>query len=174
MRKLIAVLALLAATLWSAPPANATTYGWRWNQVVGVYDGTSAGNTFNIPQSVSQWGSISAGLQMRMVSDPTQANIVVREVDTMTNCSASAIGCATGPSVAGGVAYGVCNVDLARYIDHQGYAVEVALHELGHCVGLDHSPDGVRSVMRVYGTTTTSYFTKPQPYDRRDIRTLYR
>lgn len=165
-RTILALLAALGLVVAAAQPANAVTYGWKWGEVVDVYDGTTGGN-WKISQAIREWDKTS-GIVIRRVYDPAAANIIVSEVPALGWAGLAYVNELT---ITNGVASGLCRVELNADHRNLGVAEETALHEMGHCLGLAHT-DVRQSVMTAYGSRT-DYFTRPTSYDRADMQAIY-
>lgn len=161
---------IVTTTARTTDRAAPSVYGWHWAEPVDVYDDTPQPNNYKIAEAVREWGSISGGLTVRMTTNKADANIIVSQVaDTCGN------GCALLDNLtynSDGSVSGLCPVELEQFYAEWPVAEEFGVHEIGHCLGLSHAPDGTRSVM----TATVSqydFFTRPQAYDKRDIKYIY-
>lgn len=161
------IVALMASIMFMAVPqtAGATAFGWKWNKVVHVFDGTtSSPNNWKISEAAREW-DVKSGVVIRMTTNQAEAEIVVTEVNT--TCG---VGCAYYPPTSNRVAYGQCRIELTRLFANYKMAEYIALHEMGHCLGLAHAPIGERSVM-LAGTKIQFYI--PTSYDYKDMKRLY-
>ena len=171
MRRALATLTAAAAlVVIPATTAHAATSGAKWAQpAVYVYDATSAGSLYAVAEAASEWSK--SGINLVMTSDPTQADITVRE-----EYVCGSLTCYAGYFTASGS--GGVITDCQISVD-PGIATEPklaqhsALHEMGHCIGLDHNPVDVnRSVMNASVNWDTAVM-RPSAYDIRQAKTIY-
>lgn len=169
-RTILALLAALGLMLAIAQPVDAATRGARWQQpVVYVYDATSAGSLYAVAEAASEWSA--SGVNLAMTTDPTAAHITVRE-----EYVCGSLQCYAGhftSTESGGVITG-CRISVDPGLsDEPKLGQHAALHEMGHCLGLDHNAKTVRrSVMNVSVNWDTAV-TRPSSYDIREARSLY-
>lgn len=146
-------------------------FGWKWNEPVDVYSAVSGGN-WKVAEAVAEW-DIKSGAIVRMTTDINSANIVIQE-GTASDCqttSPTVAGCAYLPARNGGVASGKTNVYLMSAYRSFPAAEHIAIHELGHTLGLNHTSFS-KSVMRT-SVSNSNYFKTPQVYDYKDMKALY-
>ena len=168
-----AFAAALAALLLVAvaAPAEAAPYGWRWDQVVEVFDATTD-PAWRVAEAVAEWDAGRDGLTIVMTTDLASAEIVVREGELPTQIVGGGIGGqAQLPPHPGGIATGVCRVTLSVWASSY-FREHIASHELGHCIGLGHNDNWHVSIMAptVSGDQVRS---EPGPHDYRDKRRVY-
>lgn len=167
---LAAPVALLLAVA-TAAPANADTRGSRWQQpVVYVYDATSAGSLYAVAEAASEWSA--SGVNLAMTTDPTAAHITVRE-----EYVCGSLQCYAGhftSTESGGVITG-CQISVDPGLsDEPKLGQHAALHEMGHCLGLEHNAKTIRRSVMNASVNYDTAVTRPSSYDIREAKTLYR
>lgn len=147
--------------------SEAVTYGWRWNEIVDVYDNTGGISPYaSVAQATAEWERRS-GIDTRMTTNVAEANIVVEFRDGI--CGS---GCAYFAPVVNNIATGTCYATALPSIADIPAVEAVILHEIGHCVGLAHAPQTTRSVMTAT-ISANDFYKAPQPYDYKDMKSLY-
>ena len=163
-----AALLLAAAT---AAPAQAATYGWSWQQpVVYVYDGTTPGSLYAVAEAAAEWSA--SGVNLAMTTDPAAAHITVREEYVCGSLQCYA-GHFTSTESAGVITACQISVDPGL-ADEPKLGQHAALHEMGHCLGLDHNAKTVRRSVMNASVNYDTAVTRPSSYDIREAKTLYR
>lgn len=164
-RTLSVLLSVIVIWLLLPTPAQATTYGWKWRETIEVYDATKGYRHTQVREAVREWDRSDA--RVVMTNNRAAANIVVETRSTL-----NATGTAFLPTITNGTATGRCYATLKPSAASQPYAEAVVLHEIGHCLGLAHSPDGVSSIMTSIIWPTT-FLRQPTSYDYADLNRLY-
>jgi predicted Zn-dependent protease len=173
MKRTLAILAALAAlVLVPASSAHAETRGSSWQQpVVYVYDSTSAGSLYDVAGAAADWSA--SGVNLVMTSDPTLADITVAQENYcgMLQCYAGHY----SSTESGGV-IADCHISVDPGLsDDPKLGHYATLHEMGHCLGLEHNPVDVnRSVMNASTPTSRNIPARPSSYDIREVKSLYR
>lgn len=148
----------------------AAFYNHRFDHpVVTVYDGTTS-TGWNVASALTQWSAASPNLTLVSTSDPATADIYVHE-----NSDIAYAGVASYTTDNGGYRITHCDVTLSTYyaVNYPSVMHHDALHEIGHCLGLDHNTQDVKgSVMNKVVSVATAV-TKPSPYDLTNLRTAY-
>lgn len=159
-------------------------YGWSWNHPVTVYDGTFS-QFWDTAEVIRQWDRATP-LSITQTSDPATADIVINEVDVVY------CGSTTG-SVTTGCAYQEpeymgfvdnhptlqCRIELPTFVGANYLAAEMmALHEVGHCLGLMHvyqplTKNGNPASVMVTPMDSNNYLTRPTSYDKANLALLY-
>ena len=151
----VATLALLLATsLWQPAPADASVLGWNCvaNNKVGWLSGTNYAAERDY--AIGQWEGLG---QIDFVEAGFPFNLIL--VDTWRS-DVSWAGLTTHKL------YDFCKVQFNTfYLDTYGVAKRrnVALHELGHVLGLGHSFPG--QIMSPFASSVTT----PQSQDKQDF-----
>lgn len=173
-RMILAALAALGMALTLAAPSSATTYGWTWAQdSVTIYNATKSKD---ITAALRTYEAAPIGLDV---------TVTTHSRDCRTNCITVDYG--SWDTNAWGYAYfsvrdGQVSTCRAAILDDlrggnprtspRAAAASVAVHEVGHCLGLDHTYETMSSVM-------TPYVSINQPkeslyaYDIADLQSLY-
>ena len=186
--RLVAALAFALALLFAAPaPAQAAQtarvqpgsnwYGWNWDHIVTVYDGTKS-TRWDVAGAVQKWSV--QGLRVVLTRDPVFADVTVTTGDMQTLCGSgldSIIGCGSTTVVAGEPVHGtvVMNEDYATWI-YSGPLIGGTLHELGHVLGFGH-PAGLTNADSVMGTpipANNTARTTLSSFDRGGVRLAYK
>ena len=173
-RALAAVGVAAMVAVVTAPAAEATTYGWRWaDDSVQIVNDTKSKD---IDAALKTLEGLPIGLDIEVVRKCTSDCITVTYGDTDRNDD--------GVLEAWGYAYfdvrnGVvssCRADVSDTLkggnprsSPRSYAPNVALHEVGHCLGLDHTNETMSSIMVPYATMRQA----PSAYDIADLQSLY-
>lgn len=165
MRRLaLSALATLLALLF-LPPAAATadTYGWRWSGPIRVHDATGDPR-WGVALAAHQWAA--SGVPIEVSPEPCTGCITVTVDSTLTYAGLAQW------SVSAGIATS-CRVRLLSGHAAMPWAHHIALHEIGHCLGLDHNArDRKGSVMNALASSGAALV--PSSWDLRNLRGLYR
>lgn len=145
--------------------------GWRWAERVDVYDASLVGsdNQLKLPQATREW-SRGSGAELAMVSNSSDAEILVRTTNFDPCGIPGAVVCVYAPAVDNGIAHGQCQVQVADNWARAGVGEYLALHVIGQCLGLPHTTS--KSVMNEV-VRTKGYLTSPTSYDYRVMASLY-
>jgi predicted Zn-dependent protease len=168
--RLMATLALLVGL--SAAPAQAaggsgSVYGWSWKQpVVYVYDGTGNSQNWRVFEAAAEWSRPSDSLNLKMTTNQSIADIVVTETDGLPYAGLARW------SVSGNTAY-YCIVQLNPVFEFTAMNQHTVIHEMGHCLGIDHNRSYVRgSVMNTY-VNSSDAVKSPSSFDYRTLKKIY-
>lgn len=159
MRNILATLIMAVVLVLTPAIASAEVYGWTWNDpTVTVYDGTFNSN-FKVSEAAAEW-SRASGIDFVM-SSSSNADVVVTEAVTGYLGLAQWTRDSRGNTIR-------CTIKLDPVLTGN-LAEHTALHELGHCGGVDHNRTFIRkSVMNTYGSSSTAV-TRPSSYDLREM-----
>lgn len=156
----------------------------RWVSLpINVYVPSNYGNmTILMKQAFTTWEKQSNGLvRFKFVPSASNADIEVEFVDFVTNCNSThAVGCTQQYQRGGQYYKSFVTIGTKEYkYESQGgrptrtivtrdksNIYGVMLHEAGHAIGLDHSPN-TQSIMYDTDLKTLQYLTKE------DMRLLY-
>jgi predicted Zn-dependent protease len=175
MKILKSILLSVAMVLALAVPAQAggvnastRTYGWSWQQpIVYVYDATPSTSAWKVSEAVAEWNKPNDRLNLVLTTDQSIADIQVFEEPAPDVYSGYARWTESGGVVTD------CRVSLSPYWANDYKAETTAVHELGHCVGLDHNSTFIKgSVMNSTVSNSTAVF-KPGAVDYKSLSTLY-
>lgn len=166
--------AALTAALTLAPAAagaaTMTDKGWQSSTVTVVAGGTKS---WDVAKGVAAWNSTDPAVTLTVA--PKKVKDCAQVAGPCITVTAGSLGDGVGGTASVRRTDGwitSCHVTLAD--SHKGktlkiYNDNILVHELGHCVGLDHAPFGADSIM-VKHVTGLSVL---QPYDLADLETLY-
>lgn len=126
--------------------SHASSSGWRWAERVDIYDASLVGsdNYLKLGQAAREWSRNSAA-NLAVVSNSSDAEILVRTTNFDPCGIAGAVVCVYAPRVESGIASGQCQVQISDAWAQRPVGEYLALHVIGDCLGLAHS--GGKSVM---------------------------
>jgi hypothetical protein len=145
VRRLSMVFAVFLASLFLTTYASATAYVQSWDLVDSGkhmdYDGNSTYMS-NVDSGAAKWNAYKSGV-IRKDSASVLQDVYVSDVNNANNINATT-------SSAGTIKMNVYNLGSQSSTQ----VTRVATHELGHCLGLDHSTSS--DIMYAYTITTSS------------------
>ena len=172
MKKMMTAVAAAAMALVpvTAHAATMTGYGWQENTLTVVDQGTK---NWDVAAAVAAWNSTDPAITLAM--GPKKAKSCSEVAGQCITVGTGSLGDQVGGSATlrrSGSYISSCHVTLADSVKGKEaafYNDMILLHEIGHCVGLDHAEFGARSVMQ----SSVSGLKELQPYDLADLQTLY-
>jgi len=149
--------------------ATTRTYGFKWDQpVVYVYDGTPATSGWKVAEAVSEWSRPTDNLNLKMTDDLSIADIVFMEEETPGVYSGYSRWTVDSANTATDA-----RISLSPWWANDPQSEHIAIHELGHCLGLDHNSGYIKgSVMNAAGGTIDTLST-PGRMDIKSLETIY-
>ncbi len=177
MRWLAAIVAMVALVVWSlaiTTAARATTYSpaLRWAKPASIVLIDATGGTqsdYPVLNAVRAWNARTND-GMRISFGYNTSTAVGHRITVKRGTLASpTVGLArytySGSTII------KCDVTLSYAADYSGTkSMEIALHEIGHCLGLAHT---TRSDSVMNSVVKSPYSGYPTAYDFADIKRLY-
>lgn len=165
MRRLTALLALALALFGlSAAPAQAETFSWRWaDTTISVYDATVPGDQVDVPGIIADWNAAGA-VTLYRTSDRASAQLVVESI-LYHPYAGQAIPTRSGDTVTH------CRAIVNGTHATKAWAHHIGLHEVGHCLGLDHTEH--KGAIMQTSVGAFNYMMAPSRWDLRELRNHY-
>lgn len=175
MKRTAAIFAsLFVLTGLSATPASADVYqtqGWEDRSIVVVDLGSKS---YGIGDAVKSWNASGS---------PITLELAKKSVKSCAGVQGACVTVRAGslPDDIGGIADGEffgpgpitqCEITLADHFKGKEaafYGTSIFLHEMGHCVGPNHTSYTNVSIM----VPTITGYDRLQPYDIADLNTIY-
>jgi len=170
-KKYISLLLIISSIVLFQIPgtANATTYGGRWYKDIKMYiESNNEGVIGSFGVATLSWNralsEADSSIRINHVYSSSEANLIISDKDYLgspVGVSNVSPGFSSASYTSGSV---VMNLNKFNQLSSSEQTA-AATHELGHILGLDHSPSNVSSIMNSL-ICTISF---PTSYDKSEI-----